>query len=566
MKKGEVISSTDPIWGQFGKGTKTQVKLTRNAVIYTRVSGKKQEDGYSLDRQLRECTEYANKNEHVVLGCFGGRFESAQTDVERKEFNKMLDFVRKSKEKISWILVLSSDRFSRTGPNAIYLAEQLRSMDVQILSILQPTDTTTSAGRLQQNIQFVFSHYENELRREKCSEGVIDALLDGKWCSTLPIGYKRVTGDGETQVIVSAKGKLLRKAFMWKYNEGISNEEARQRLVKLGLDIPRQTLSRVFRNPFYCGLISNKLLQGRLVEGKHEKLVTRKIFLKVNNIQAENHHGYNHNSENEALPLKGTLKCAGCGSNMTGYIVRKKGLYYYKCRGIGCGNNKSAKQLNSRFSAILDRMHLPEGLHDLLKAQMERTYNQQSNELKENEGLMKRKLTEIRQKIERIEERFILEEIDATLYQKFSAKYRKEEAEIEVELEKTGTRVSNLEKCVEMALEYVLNLPSLWESSTFTGKQRLQKIVFPTGIHYHRKTEGCRTERINGVFLQSALLTQIAAGKKTGIPELGIEYARLVELVGVEPTSKQGINMLSTSLALRLIFDCVLPGSRPHTT
>lgn len=46
----------------------------------------------------------------------------------------MIDFVKKSKEKVSVILVYSLERFSRTGDNAIWLSRQLRESGVTIKS------------------------------------------------------------------------------------------------------------------------------------------------------------------------------------------------------------------------------------------------------------------------------------------------------------------------------------------------------------------------------------------------------------------------------------------------
>jgi site-specific DNA recombinase len=109
------------IFDQFGKGKiPVSKRLTNNCVIYTRVSSKRQEAGYSLDTQLKDNMEFARKNEYNVLGYFGGTYESASTD-ERKEFNRMLQFCKRTKDKVTYIIVHMVDRFSRSGANAIYI-------------------------------------------------------------------------------------------------------------------------------------------------------------------------------------------------------------------------------------------------------------------------------------------------------------------------------------------------------------------------------------------------------------------------------------------------------------
>ena len=105
----------------FAKGGIKQEQRTSNCVVYTRVSSKEQADtNMSLSTQRKLCEQYANKHNLIVLGYFGGTYESAQND-ERKEFNTMLAFVKKCREKISYIIVYSVDRFSRSGANAIYI-------------------------------------------------------------------------------------------------------------------------------------------------------------------------------------------------------------------------------------------------------------------------------------------------------------------------------------------------------------------------------------------------------------------------------------------------------------
>ena len=72
----------------------------------------------------------------------------------------MMDYVKKNK--IGLILVYSFDRFSRSGANAVYITDQLKSNNVQVVSVTQPVDASTSAGELQQNIQFIFAQYDNQ--------------------------------------------------------------------------------------------------------------------------------------------------------------------------------------------------------------------------------------------------------------------------------------------------------------------------------------------------------------------------------------------------------------------
>ncbi len=529
---------TDEIlFEKFGKDGRKAAVLTKNCVIYTRVSTKEQADNnMSLETQKKACEQFSQKSGYTIQGYFGGTYESAKTD-ERKEFNRMLQFVKKSREKISYIIVYSVDRFSRSGGNAIYLTEQLKKQGIMVQAVTQPADTTTPSGSLQQNIQFIFSEYDNQLRKEKCMAGVKEALLRGEWCHHPPIGYDTLYANGERKIVVNAQGRLLKKAFLWKANEEMGTEEIRRKLIAMGLKLYPQKLAYILRNPFYCGLMAHDCLEGKLAEGKHERLISKEVFLKVNDIISRRTQGYTVKHENDAIPLKNFLKCDCCHTNMPGYIVRKKGLWYYKCRTKGCGNNKSAKELHTVFEAVLGRIKMDEKYRELIKAQMIRTYKKLNKENEETTAQMNKQLQEAAKKLERLEERFITEEISKDMFMKYQSKFKAEALEIHKKLEKSSTQVSNLDRCVDTVLNYTLNLPEMWASGGYKEKQELQYLVFPKGIYYNKPNNECRTMELRSPFLWIAQLSQASSGNKVGIPELNLSYSNMVDSEGIEPSA-----------------------------
>lgn len=525
------------VFDRFAKGKAKASSKSTNCVIYTRVSSKEQADNnMSLDTQRKYCDMYAHKNGYTIMGYFGGTYESAKTD-ERKEFNKMLGMVKKSSHKISYIIVYSVDRFSRSGANAIYIAEQLKMQGITIQSVTQPTDSSTASGSLQQNIQFIFSAYDNQLRREKCMTGTKESLLRGVWCTKPPLGYDIVRSGGQKKIVVNATGKLLRKAFLWKAEMGYSSERIREELSKLGLSLNHQRIPELLRNPFYCGLLSHKCLEGRVVEGTHEKLVSRDLFLRANGMLDQNTHGYKVSAENEALPLKRFLKCDYCNLYMRGYLVKTKGIYYYKCNTVGCCNNKNANVLNRRFENILAQLSLigTEREKEFIRNQMIAVCNQTQNEQANTKEALQVQLAEVNRKLVRLEERFMEEDITKDLYVKYTEKLVQERAQLEQslgELEHTG---SNLEEKIKLAIDMAQNIRNYWASASYAVKQKIQFLLFPDGILYNRKNDGCRTTEINEVFLQILRWKQDFMNEKSGIPELNLSYAALVVRRGIEP-------------------------------
>src|SRR5690606_6672030 len=103
---------------------------------------------------------------------------------------------------------------------------------------------------------------------------------------------------------------------------------------------------------------------------------------------------------------------------------------------------------------------------------------------------------------------------------------------------KLSRQVSNLDDGVGTAIKFTLELPLKWVYADYNIRKRIQYLLFPEGIRYSKKTDECRTPRINTLFSYIVYYQQIISNKKRGIPELGLDYASFETLVarrGIEP-------------------------------
>jgi site-specific DNA recombinase len=511
----------------------------KQAVVYTRVSSKEQADkNLSLDFQKKTIVEYAKRSGVEILSHFGGTYESAKTD-GRKEFQRMLEFIRKNRGRVSHILVYTLDRFSRTGGAAIKIATDLRDKHgVTVFAVTQPTDTTNVSGVFQQNIQFLFSEFDNQLRKQRAVAGMKEKFERGIWCLKPPLGYDVVKVNGERKIVVNKTGQQIKKAFQWKL-QGTKNEEILIKLKSLGVTTYKQKLSQIFSNPFYCGVIANKMLNGRLINGTHPVIVSEKDFLAVNDIRkSANKYGVPHKDEVEALPLKVFMRCDRCNKGYTGYIVKKKDIYYYKCRTNGCNSNKNAKDLNSNFQSFLDGYKVcPDLIEPLYKlmgekfATLDATHGDQLKQLKAQ-------LLVLQGKIDNLEESyFITKEMSEETYKKFMGKYSEEKAKILDAVGTCGKGSSNLSDYYISALQFSTKLPAIWVSSPVAVKEKIQKTIFPEGILYNHEKQSFRTEKVNEVFCHIASLTSNAAGNEKGQTNKIIDLSSQVGMTGFEPAT-----------------------------
>lgn len=489
----------------------------KECVAYTRVSSKEQQQkNLSLVFQKRYIEEYTTRHNLHIQEYFGGKFESAKTD-GRKEFQRMLEYIRTRKGRIKYILVYSTSRFSRTGGGAIKLAKDLRDKyGVHILAVTQPTDTSKVSGIFHQNVNFLFSEYDNQVRRQGAIDGSVEKLLLGIWCLKPPMGYDSIYTNNERKIIINKVGQHLRKAFHWKA-EGMANEEILQRLKALGVTIYKQKLSMIFSNPFYAGVIVNKMLNGEVKKGIHPALVSEELFLRVNNVRAaaKGKYGILHEPKKDMLPLKVFTKCDKCGNGYTGYIVKAKNIHYYKCRTNGCKCNQNAARMNDQFLTFLSEFCIRQELIAPLQACMKEIFNRMNNTNEEEQKELAANLKETEKYLDNINEKyFVLEVMDAPTYQKMSTKYTDKKLEILNAMERCKKHSSNLYEFQELALKISANAATAWSSSLYSQRELIQKVIFPEGVYYNLENEAFRTERVNEVFQLIPRLNCISGGEK----------------------------------------------------
>lgn len=494
------------------KSKKKVIVFSNKAVIYNRCSTEKQD---SLDWQEKVCANFCKQNGWDIIRVFSEK-ESATTD-DREQFQLIKPFCQKNG--ISHIVIFSYDRFSRTGD--LSLLKDLRSKGIKVHAATQVIDDQTPSGRFSQSMYLMFAEMENEQRKEKVIEGLRNKLRKGEWIGKPPIGYMKPENVEKPLCFINAKGKLLRQAFYWKDTEKLSNVEVVERLKKMGFLLTLPQLTRIFRNPFYCGYITSTLLDDQeIIRGKHEPLISEEIFLRVNSIVNTVTYGWNVIRENEEMPLKATIRCGKCDRSLTAYP--QKGKYiYYKCPNNGCCVNVSNKKLHFLFEAELSKQSFDPILIPSIKTQLESMYWTIHGRDTSREKPMKDELTRLKNELEAMEFNLAIGKISPEIFAKHSVSHEQKIQSIEAELKILVNDSSNLENFVDAAVENAGNLVKMWQNLDYTGKVRLQKLVYPDGILYEPKTHTVRTLSVNPIFSAITSISQILGTKieAAGVPE-----------------------------------------------
>ena len=164
-------------------------------------------------------------------------------------------------------------------------------------------------------------------------------------------------------------------------------------------------MSDYFRNPFYCGLIVSSHIPGEIVKGKHPTIVSKDDFLKTNDLLNKRGYGEKLNKDNENPPLKQFVRSSRFKTPYTGYLVKKKGLYYYKNNRPGSKENRSAKRMHEKFLQLISQYQLTDNkLKPLIKDVTLNTFKKQQKDILQEIEVNKKAINDIEKKLERLDE------------------------------------------------------------------------------------------------------------------------------------------------------------------
>jgi site-specific DNA recombinase len=408
-------------------------------------------------------------------------------------------------------------RFSRSGGSAIGLVNDLvRNQGVHLIEVSTELDTTTEEGEIQIHYSLIHARKENVERLTHTIPGLKRFVKSGNWLGRAPRGYDHYGPkvknpkfvQGIQQLKVNDDGRLLKMAWDWKL-QNIPDFQIRQKLSIRGLRINKQTLSAMWRNPFYCGIHKNTFLGGEIIDGNWKGLVSKDNFKIINDrFDSKPKKEYKPYTAQMDRPLQNQLYCGCCDSKMTGY--KAKGKYdYYKCLNTSCktkdlsanSSKKSIKEgIHNLFQNLLTNFKLKEELEDVFKEQMKLTLNEQSFKIYDDQTILKKRLKELQTKKETLDSRFAFGEIDNELYNRFIGAVTSELIEIEEKLEDFKIKISNLDKKVSELIEFSKNLSNIWVSGEYETKLSVQKLLFPNGIVINPEDRTYRTSNLNPIF------------------------------------------------------------------
>ena len=302
------------------------IDQTKKIFLYARKSTDEPERQIlSIEAQLFELREFARKEGLTLVR----EYVESKTAKEpgREIFNEMVASIEKGEAE--GILAWHPDRLARNsidGGRIIYLVDTGK-----ITTLKFPTFwfDPTPQGKFMLNIAFGQSKYYVDNLSENIRRGIRQKLQNGIWPAWAPLGYMN-DKNARNIVVDKVRAKLIRKTFEMYATGEYPLAQIRKIINSLGLVGKKGKMLSVsnyqymLKNKIYYGVIG---YNGELYDGKHEPIITKKLFDSVQEVMAKK-------SKPKTPKLKpyifrGFFRCGECGCFIT--TETQKGHNYLRC-------------------------------------------------------------------------------------------------------------------------------------------------------------------------------------------------------------------------------------------
>jgi DNA invertase Pin-like site-specific DNA recombinase len=317
-----------------------------NAVIYARYSSDNQREE-SIEGQVRECREYAEKNGMDIIGVYTDRAFSAKTD-NRPEFQQLIkDSANKSFEAV---LVWKLDRFARNRYDSAKYKYVLKKNGVRVISATETISEGAEGILLETMLEGMAEYYSVELA-EKVKRGQTENALKCKYNGGgIPFG---LYVDEEQHLKPDPVTAPLVKEMFVNYSEGMKLQQIVDKLNEKGVVNSRgnplnvNSVGRILHNRIYIGEYKHSDV---VVPNGIPAIISEELFDTVQEMLNVNRRSIAKHKAAEEYLLTTKLYCGKCknqmfgesGKNHAGIIYR-----YYKCADVkrhgGC-DKKSVKK------------------------------------------------------------------------------------------------------------------------------------------------------------------------------------------------------------------------------
>jgi site-specific DNA recombinase len=478
----------------------------------------------SIEDQLSVLRALARQEKLHIIGEFIEK-QSAKMP-GRPVFNGMMNKIEQGEAQ--GILCWKLDRLARNPMDAARV-QWLLQQDVIKRILTSDRSYYPSDNVLMIGVEFGMANQYIRDLSANTKRGLHEKAKRGEYPSVAPLGYmndvrvKRIVVDEREAAIVREAFELysrnqsrLEDISKFLFDNGVKTKASNRWMSEGGRAWKRDQITAFLSNPFYCGLFR---YAGELYEGKHEPIISKQLFDKVQSVLKER--SKPQVKTKQPKPLCGLFRCGECGRMITAEF--QKGRTYYRCskKGVVCSQPYIREEvLSDQLSSIFKEFKLPsDWAAELYKLADKDEQEAARSPIRENQTL-RSEIASVTEKLQRLFDAYLEQDIERNTYRSEKAKLLLHKRSLEEKMAGLNRGYLAWLEPLRGWIEDAANIGETAVSTDLTLKKSLaQKISGSNAVLKNRRIEftptppyaSLREARLN--FSNTDLVTPMVLGK-----------------------------------------------------
>lgn len=457
-----------------------------NVIGYCRVSTSDQkEKGFSLQYQEESIKRFCNSKGYNLIDVYL-EDHTGKNDFNRPKWNQIQTYIKRNKKQVHGIICLRWDRFSRNTYEAYKTIYDFKKKNIEIITIEEPIDIDSPDGRLKLGIYLSFAEAESMKNSLRTRESSRRCRLDGCWTGSAPFGYlNHRTPDGKSTLVRHPEySKIILEVFQ-KYSTGLYSREELWKEYRSKLKMSKNNFVDMFKKIVYNGKIEVAEFYDepkRIVNGLHHAIVDDELFNKVQNIITGKTRQMEFKKEQlNKFPLKNMVLCHEHQRMITASSSKSRnGSYhdYYHCSISSCKNRIKKEVLEDFVEEKLKTLHIPAEVAELYFKTLEISFKEKRKGFLYDTRDIEAKIEEVRKKIERTDEIFLVQQIEPSDYRRLSNSLNKEIESLQLELTQHKSEKVPYSQLLKKARHLLPDLVEYYKTSDGITKNKILGSMF----------------------------------------------------------------------------------------
>ncbi len=350
---------------------------------YIRFSSEMQSDSFSLDAQLRQIKEQAERDGVDIIKVFSDPAQSAYRKKYRPGINAMREAARNGEFKV--LYVHKVDRLARRLEWSLEIVHELQALDINFKAVQQPFDLSTPEGKLLFHLVSSLGEFYSDNLSKETNKGKLERSIQGYHNGTVPWGYVSVIKGNRKVGVQDPEKAPIVEAIFERYAIGLySDMEISDWLTEggyvtaKGRSFNKDSVRDMLCNPYYIGKIryrgmtvrpkgvSYRSTPPQFSKGQHEPIITQDLWDRCQAVRANRRAVVKTVQKPARVHLLQSLAvCAFCGRRLRIQTPKNYPTYYREdshLRGYhDCpysGQSIHADALDKQIAALIQSLKL----------------------------------------------------------------------------------------------------------------------------------------------------------------------------------------------------------------